>query len=137
MLSELRLKDDDLKRWVDEISNYGIRRDHLDYDGVQTIFETHNVRAATSTILKADLRFQWHVEEAVAVRRLEGLIEFLAVEKEIDERLAELNSRLIADHKLESYDAVEAERRMLRARKAELIDTGYNLGLDEPEQDME
>ena len=137
MLTQLQLKDDDLRRWLDEVYSYGLRTEQLDYDGVQTIFETRAVGSKTASALKADLRFQWDLDVAVAVRRLEGLIDFLVSEKEIDDRLAELNAKLIADLKLDSYDVIEAERRLLRAQKLSLIEMGYNLGLDEPQQDTE
>ncbi len=134
VLGGIRLRDDDLKRWVEKIFDYGVRSENLEYDGVRTIFETRNVAPGTATALKADLRFQWDVEADTAVRRLQGLIDFLAAEQDIDERMAELNAKLIADEMLDSYDEVETERRLLRAQKIELINMGYELGLDEPQE---
>ncbi|MGJ3626337.1 hypothetical protein AB5I41_04340 [Sphingomonas sp. MMS24-JH45] len=99
---------------------------------MQTIFETRRVGAPTAAVSESDLRFQWHVEAEIAVRKLEGMIEFLSAEQEVDERLAELNAKLMADEKLDSYDAIEAERRILREQRHALINMGYELGLDAP-----
>ena len=137
VLMNLQLKDDDLRHWRDKIADYGTRTGHLDRDGVKAIFDTRVVAEATARDLRADLRFQWNIEEELALKRLDGVLYMLAAEQEIDERMAELNAKMIADRSLDSYDAIEAERRLLRAQQAALRELGYELGSDEPHQDVD
>jgi DNA primase len=130
-VAEIRMDHSELLRWRETLVEAAIVRPSLDADAVQNILETTRLSGRQSHDMRYDLRFphqRIEIEPVEAMRRLTGLVDFLVREHNLDEEMARLNAAAVNDPAMESYDAIELQRQLLREHRLALIDEANLLG---------
>ena len=132
-VAELHIDHDIFRRWRDTLVNVAVTQPTLEDDAITAILEAEALPDAKRFDLQYDLRFP-HMRSglapAIAADRLVALIDMLRQEREIDDELARLNAKAIADTGLGRYEAIEIARQRLREQKRALQDWGATIGAE-------
>jgi len=108
-----------------------VNRPTLSDDGIAAILAAERLTEVAAFDLRYDLRFPFTLRQADtdhAVERLIAMIELLNEERDLDDEMARLNARAIADSGLGRYESIEAARQQIRERKLKLRERSFELG---------
>ncbi|HET8533930.1 MAG TPA: DNA primase, partial [Sphingomicrobium sp.] len=130
-LSSLRIEDPELAEWRDRLLNAAIVRPNLDSDAIEAILQSLKLSARQNGWLTQELRYSFLrklTEADDAQSQLQALIEALNEGQQLSEEMRQLNERAIADTSGANYEAIESERRIVRAAETALRERCYQIG---------
>ncbi|WP_156678973.1 DNA primase [Sphingomonas profundi] len=130
-VGSLRVDHDEFKRWRDTLMHVAVTRPDLDQDGIDAILAVEALTETARFDVTFDLRFPFThpgADAAFAVERLNAMIETISEERDLDDEMARLNAKALADTGLGRYEAIEAARQRNRERRLRLRERGYELG---------
>ncbi|HMT44339.1 MAG TPA: DNA primase [Chakrabartia sp.] len=132
----MRLEHPDLLRWRDGLFDAVASQRGLDYDGIKAILEAERLTERQKEAVVVDLRFPHNrpgVDNKIAEANLARLVEFLAEEQGLKEKMDELEARMRADESLNDYYSIEDRRQKIREELMRLRERAYEMGQNQEE----